>query len=445
VVIADRGRRDLIRRDVVTERGVRPADILARQLARDRRRIVYEKQNPANEPEMVTASSDLPQRCLTLRVTVPLQPAPAPPTAAGAPAPPIKFPLGWLLDHGAPPIQYRAIADVARLPGAASDPMSALPYGYLPAVRLALSQRADGEWGPSMLGLGKGDWFEGVGTINAVRRLLEYGWDRESPPLARVRRLLFRLLAEDEDPAYLFEFAGKPEEEDMARRGRAILREAAASALAQAGYELDPRLRGAARRIIERINAYLKTLPVAGMRPAWVRVGNRQVLPPEATPPSMYAIVMLAFMPQFRSEYHEHVERLYQFLTQPLPRQESAQLVGGTPILQPHLVLGDLLPHRNAVDADVPFALVWLEMLARLGFMRRNENWSRLFERFLDDRDRQGVWHPHKGQTSPKSGHPLAWPGYPLEESTAGDERSADVTFRLGLIARLTGRSIELI
>ena len=395
---------------------------------------------------MLAASSDLTQRCLTLRVTVPLQPAPTPPTAAGAPAPPVKFPLSWLLDHGAPPIQYRAIAEVARLPGAPSDPISALPYAFLPAVRLALSQRDDGEWGTTMLGMGRGDTFEGIGTINAVRRLLEYGWSPESPPLARVRRLLFRLLAEDEDQAFLFEFAGKPEDEDMSRRGRTILREAAAAALAQAGYEGDPRLRGAAGRIIQRVNTYLKSLPVNGMRPAWVRVGNRQVLPPEAAPPSMYAITMLAFMPQFRSEYHEHVERLYQFLTQPLPRQESAQLIGTTPVLQPHFVLGDLLPHRNAVDADVPFALLWMELLARLGFLRRNENWSRLYERFLDDRDRNGVWHPHKGLASPKSEHPLAWASYPLvEEAIEGEDRWADVTFRLGLIARLSGRPIELI
>ncbi len=324
--------------------------------------------------------------------------------------------------------------------------MALLPYAYTPAVRLALSQQADGAWGNTMLELptGRADWFEGIGTILAVRRLLEYGWDRESPPLARVRRLLFRLLAEDEDPAYLYEFApgGNPIDEDLARRGRGILREAAASVLAQAGYEHDPRLRGAARRIIERINAYLKS-PLA-LKP-WVRVGNRQVLAPEATPPSTHAIMMLAFMPQFRSEFHEHVERLYQFLTQPLPRQESAQLVGTTIVAQPHFVLGDLLPHRNAVDADVPFALVWIEMLARLGFLRRNENWSRLYERFLDDRDRLGVWHPHKGSGPPTSTNPMAWPSHPLESAAAGEERWADITFRLGLIARLSGRAIELI
>ena len=29
-----------------------------------------------------------------------------------------------------------------------------------------------------------------------MRRLLEYGWDREAPPLYHARRVLFRLLAE---------------------------------------------------------------------------------------------------------------------------------------------------------------------------------------------------------------------------------------------------------
>jgi len=336
------------------------------------------------------------------------------------------------------------MTEVARLAAPAVEPLATIPMTYKPAVSLAMAQAPDGSWGTTMLGVpsGKGDKsdpFEGVGTINAVRRLLEYGWDKESPPIVRVRRLLFRLLAEDEDPSYLFEFAPAGDE-DQARRGRAILREAAASALAQAGYEADPRLRGAARRIIERINTYLKS-PLA--QKPWIRVGNRQVLAPEAAPPSIHALTMLAFMPQFRSEHHEHVERLYLFLTQPLPRQESAQVVGTDILLQPHLVLGDLLPHRNVVDADVPFALMWMETLARLGYLRRHENWLKLFERFLDDRDRSGIWHPHKGFATPNTTNAYAWPTYPLESATDGEERWSDVTFRLGLIARLLGRPIE--
>ena len=274
----------------------------------------------------------------------------------------------------------------------------------------------------------RAEHFEGVGTMSAVRRLLEYGWDKETPPLLLARRVLFRLLAEDEDPEWLFEFG-------------AILREAAAAALAQAGYEGDPRLRGAAKRIIERIGNYLRS-PLA--QKPFVRVGNQHVLAAEAAPPSMFALLMLAYMPLFRTEHHDAMDRLYQHLAQALPRQEPVQLCGKKVMSQPHLVLGDLLPNRNVADADVPFAMMWLEVVARLGFLRRNENWSKLFDRFLDDRDHDGVWHPHKGMSISRSANPLVWAVYPLEENLAGDERWTDVTFRLGLISRVIGRTIEI-
>jgi hypothetical protein len=312
---------------------------------------------------------------------------------------------------------------------------------------LAMLQASDGTWNHSMLTVPalRAEQFEEVGTISAVRRLLEYGWDKDTPPLLLARRVLFRLLAEDEDPEWLFEFGVKggagTVDEDLARRGRAILREAAAAALAQAGYEGDPRLRGAAKRIIERIAGYLRS-PLA--QKPFVRVANQHVLAPEAAPPSIFALLMLAYMPLFRTEHHDAMDRLYQHLGQVLPRQEPFQLCGKKVMEQPHLVLGDLLPNRNIADADVPFAMMWLELVARLGFLRRNENWSKLFDRFLDDRDQEGIWHPHKGTSIARSANPVVWPVYPLEESQSGDERWTDITFRLGLIARVTGRTIEI-
>jgi hypothetical protein len=135
---------------------------------------------------------------------------------------------------------------------------------------------------------------------------------------------------------------------------------------------------------------------------------------------------------------------LYNHVAQPLPRQEPLQLCGKNVVEQPHLVLGDLLPNRSAADSDVVAAIVWLELMARLGFLRRNDNWSKLFDRFLDDRDAEGVWHPHKGMSAARSTNPFFWPMYPLEDHLSGDERWADVTFRLGLIGRLSGRTIEL-
>jgi hypothetical protein len=349
------------------------------------------------------------------------------------------------MEHAGPAIKYRALTEVARLTPTEAQQVSALPFAHKPALLLALQQSPDGTWQGGMLTVpsAKAEHFEGIGTIPAVRRLIEYGWHKDTPPLLQARRALFRLLAEDEDPSFLYELGGKHSpDEDAVKRNRGLLREAAAAALAQAGYEGDPRLRGAARRILNRIADYLRS-PLA--QKPFIRQGNQHMLAAEAFPPSIYAVMMLAYMPLFRAEHHREMDALYTHLAQEHPRQEAVQLMGKVALPVPHLVLGDLLPHRNAADADVPFAVFWLELMARLGFLKRNENWSKLFERFLSDRDREGVWHPHKGLAAPRTANIHAWPTYPLDTHAAGDERWADLTFRLGLIARLSGRQIDIV
>jgi len=370
--------------------------------------------------------------------TVSIFPPPPPPPA------PVVFPLGWILEHAAVPIQFRAATEVARLGEDLPASYANTPYFYRPAVEIAVRQSYDGTWNHAMLALPSKGGVDGVGTVNAVRRLLECGWDKDSPALYQARRALFRLLAEDEDPSQLYEFQAKPGKTldvEIARHYRQLLREAAGATLAQAGFESDPRVRGIARRTLERIMDFLSS-PL-GPKP-WIRVGNQQVLAAEASPPSVYALQMLAHMPLFRNEHYTEMEMLYEYLTRPWPRQEAIQVVGRKQVHVPLAVLGDMLPHRNAVDADVPMALAWLETMARLGFLRRNENWSKMFERFVDDCGRDGVWHPHKGMATPKTTNPFVWPFFPLEAGTAGEERWTDVTFRIGLIARLSGRPIEL-
>ena len=262
----------------------------------------------------------------------------------------------------------------------------------------------------------------------------------ESPPLVLARRLLFRLLAEDNDRLLRSSWL-----ENQGRRiwfdARRSLCEAAAAVLAQAGYGTTRDAAGP-RRILERVVNYLNS-PL-GEKP-WMRVGNTHVLAPESAPPSIYTLTMLAHMPIFRHEHFSEVERIYDWITQPLPRQEALQLFGKKMVPQPHLIMGDVLPHRNAVEADVPFALMWLETMARLNFLRRNEGWMKLYERFVDDRDRAGVWHPHKGTERPLTTHPWAWSTFPLDDGAGQESKWADVTFRIGLIGKLLGREIELI
>ena len=136
---------------------------------------------------------------------------------------------------------------------------------------------------------------------------------------------------------------------------------------------------------------------------------------------------------------------LYRWLCRALPRQEQMQQVGKKILEVPLYVMGDRLPHRNAVEAEVPAAIAWLELMARLGFLKRNETWLKMYERFVDDCDRSGVWHPHKGMSSPKSTTPWVWPSHPLEPVHGGEERWCDITFRIGLIARLIGRPVDFL
>jgi len=363
------------------------------------------------------------------------------------PPPAVDFPLEWVLNNAAPPVQYRAITEVAKLGDRVTAGWSNLPYAYRPAIELALQADVNGVWNHSILTTpsARAAHFEGVGTVPAFRRLTEYGWDKDAPPLVHSRRVLFRLLQEDADRANLFEIAPTKAkvEEELILAHRRTVREAAGAALAGAGFEADPRLRGLARRTIERIAEFLRS-PLA--EKPWIRVGNKQVLHPEAAPPTFHALHLIAHMPLFQGEYHEAMELLYAYLSRPLPRQEPVQLVGTQLVNVPQVVLGDHLPHRNAVEHDIPAALAWLELMARLGFLKRNEIWTKMYERFVDDCDRRGIWHPHnKGTTLPKTSNPYVWPMFPLEQVQGGEERWTDVTFRIGLIARLSGRPVELI
>jgi hypothetical protein len=275
-----------------------------------------------------------------------------------------------------------------------------------------------------------------VGTIPAVRRLLEYGWEPESPPFAPARRALFRLLAEDVDPYFLYELrADAGSDEYLIRRGRALLREAAAAALAQLGCEADPRLRGAAVRLLDRVMSYVRATASAAGSDA------SPTIPPTAAPPTPHFLVMLAYMPRFRSEHQDEMTRLLGFLTAPTP--------GGTPrsaarrdVGQPQVVLGDPLAGVSESSA-LPSMLAWLEVLARLGFVRRNPSWNALLDRLLDERDAKGVWQGRTTALAPPE-RVWDWPTFPLGEPDAARESLvSDMTFRLAMIAKLAGRTLE--
>ncbi|HEY0928276.1 MAG TPA: hypothetical protein VGE27_00035 [Gemmatimonas sp.] len=356
------------------------------------------------------------------------------------PPPPVQVPALWLLQEGGEVIASRLMRDVLPPPPPQHARWPMVPYGSRRGWQLLARQDADGQWPAGWLTVPSGEGVHGVGTIVAFRALVELNWDRELPGMAAARRWLFRLLAADEDPTLLAELRPEHDDEELAARGRHLLREAAAAALAQAGYESDPRLRGAAMRLVQRVDDFLRS-PLAAK--PWVRSGNQHVLAAEATPPSFHLLQMLAFMPQFRSEHSEFMERLQAYVVHPWPRQAAMQHVAGRLLEQPHFVLGDLLATRGDLDADMPSALAWLETMARLGFLSRHDGWQRLLDRLLDDRDRRDVWVPRRSVVMPERVPDWAWPGMILTDRERPAGASVDVTFRLALIARLAGRTLE--
>lgn len=368
--------------------------------------------------------------------------AAAPPAPPPPPPEPVAVPINWLVDNGSPPIRYRSLLELARV-APVPDRLASLIYGYPPAITLALSQRPEGTWNNAMLAVPapRSADFEGVGTIVAYRRLLEYGWDRDAPPLFHARRMLFRLLAEDSDPNLLFELAekGKMDDESV-RRSRVLLRDAAAAALAQAGYEGDPRLRGAALRLLHRVTSFVRS-PLAS--DPWTGAPGKRTLPPGAAPPSYFFLLMLAYMPLFRLEHAGEMDDLLKYLTN--QSSEAAQGNHGGAGSHRYLVTGDPLSSEEVAQGDIPFAVSWLELAARLGFLKRHASWSAVFSSLLAQCDESCVWRGRRGQIASRQSHAFVWPSFPLDANVSADDQAGDVTFRLALIARHSGRPLEFV
>lgn len=354
-----------------------------------------------------------------------------------------RFPLEWVLSKGAAPLQYRAIASVAQLAVDQTE-LLALPLAFTPAMRLAIGASVDGVWNGRMLSVPASPEEEerSVGTIPAVHRLLEVGLPPDLPSLASARRPLFRLLSEDNDPAFLYELAADYRGAERRAHGRLLLREGAAAALAHLGYQQDPRLRGCTNRIMERVCAFLMS-PLS--RDPWTRLGNRIVLSEEAAPPSIALLVMLAHMPHYRHEHHSFLELLREYLIRDAERPDALVQLGGEVVARPDLVLGNPLSGREAGERELPMRLFWLELFARLGWLERHEPWRQQFDRLVDGCDRSGVWRAGRGRGPVAPLEPAAWGAWNLDPRPDAEALAAEVTTRLGIIARASGREIALV
>jgi hypothetical protein len=314
-----------------------------------------------------------------------------------------------------------------------------------PVSAISTRQQDDGLWGANFLAYGPSekDGITEVGTVAQYRRLVQLGVPNTTRPFRLADRVMFRALSRDEDPLLNGEFADAVDADpDTADTWRGLIREGVCAGLAEAGRQEDPRLRGAAHKVINEVSEFLRS-PLA--ENPFIKKGGMQLLHPDATPPSWWSVAMIAAMPALQRERGAFLDRLGQYLARPFPEHSFSILVGGRTSKAPYLLLGDPIElDPKGLTRDVPLSLHFIELLAGIGQLQAVPRAVEAFSRLLEDVDALGVWHPRNLRSQPKAMSPVTYHAWPLSPDNGGmSARQADITFRLAKIAKLLGWGLE--
>jgi hypothetical protein len=154
---------------------------------------------------------------------------------------------------------------------------------------------------------------------------------------------------------------------------------------------------------------------------------------------------MLAFMPNLRRERAGFTERLGHYLAQPAPKKAFTIQVGKRTVKPQHLLLGDPIEaDTKGQPTDIPLALHYIELMARMGALPWAPVATKVLGRLLQDSDDTGVWRPKNLRSQPKALNKITYHYYPLHgDATSTEGREVDVTFRLALIAKLLGWPVD--
>ncbi len=360
------------------------------------------------------------------------------------------MPVDWIRENACASIRWRTVTEILPPGSATAADLHALGEEVVRSKAVTQTtkrQRDTGVWGGNILGLApaKAQGIKAVGTVAQYRRLVELGVPTDSRPYRLADRVLYRLLSRDRDAALLFEYKQAAKTNPaLAVWARALMQEAATAALAHSGRIEDPRVRGSAHRVVTTVSQFLRSDLAA--KPI-VRKGSRNILHPDAYPPTVFSVAMVAYMPNLQRERAGFAERLGAYLAQPATKRSYVIPVGRKVIKPTFHLLGDpLQADRAGNPTDLPFALHWIELLVRLGMLNSSPTAPRILHRLLRDCDKQGLWSPKNLRVLPKSPSKLGDFAFPLElESRNPEQRKVDVTFRLALIAKLAGWQLEYV
>ena len=200
---------------------------------------------------------------------------------------------------------------------------------------------------------------------------------------------------------------------------REMIREAAAAALARSGFGEDPRVRGAAHSAATAVSTFLRS--ELATQPL-IKSGGTWVLHPQAVPPTIFSVALLAQLPAVQRERAGLVERLGAYLAQPAGKKAFGVQCGKKVLRQTVILLGDPLKvSASGQTDDLPFGLYWMELLARLGLLRSSTSVPKLWTRLVKDCDEEGVWRPRNLRALPKRVSPWSYHAFPLEGEGRGE------------------------
>jgi hypothetical protein len=347
------------------------------------------------------------------------------------------------MEHAGPSIRVRLATDI--FPGLlGADEVARLRSeveGLATTRQILKKQKDTGAWGNSLLATApsKAAGIKDAGTIPQFRRLVELGLTPDHRAIRIGTRLLYRVVSRDDDPKLLMEYEKYGVSEPGAEPWvRTVVREAAAAALAHAGFGDDPRVRGAAHKILNEVSQFLRSEMA---QEPFVRSGRAWVLNPLAYPPTVFSVGLLSRLPAVQRERAGLVERIGSYLGAPAPKKTYSVAIGKKSLKPTFLLLGDPIhAGANGLVDDLPFALYWMETLAQLGCLHQSQSASRIWARLVKECDDAGVWRPKNVRSQPKSTSPWSWHAFPLDvDGKKAESRLTDVTFRMALIARLAG------
>jgi len=357
-------------------------------------------------------------------------------------------PLTWLLEHAGPTVRYRTLSELSPVGSVPQASMAEAVKTVIvsePVSAVTTRQQETGLWGANFLAFGPSprDGIEEAGTVAQYRRLVQLGVPRTTRPFRLADRVMFRTLSRDDDLLLYGEFADAAEEEPkFSEWYRNQVREGVSAALAEAGHQDDPRLRGAAHKIATSVSAFLRS--PQSQDPFIKRAGGWQ-LTSEVTPPSWWSLAVFAAMPSLRRERAGFIERLGQYLTQPVDPRSFMIGIGHRTWRPSHLVLGDPIElDSKGQPKDMPLALHFVELLAGMNLLSAVPSASTVFANLLADVDAQGVWAPKNLRSQPKAMSPVTYHSWPLSaDDNTLQSRQGDITFRLARIAKQLGWSLE--